>query len=258
MRRNLVAGNWKMNGTQATAASLCAQILGGLDGIDRGGGVEVVLCPPHVLIPAATDVLAGSVVGVGAQDLDAHDNGPFTGQISAGMLVDSGCRFCLIGHSERRAQYFESDELTAQKTRAAVAAGLTPILCLGETLAERESGVTEGVVGRQLDAVLDGVGSETFAAGVIAYEPVWAIGTGVTATPAEAQAVHRFIRARLAARDASVADGCRILYGGSMKPENAAELLAEADIDGGLIGGAALNAADFLAIIDAAGPAKAA
>lgn len=253
MQRNLVAGNWKMNGDQAMAASLCADILAG---IDRASGAEVVLCPPHILIPAAAGVLAGGAVGVGAQDLDANDNGPFTGQVSASMLVDGGCRYVIIGHSERRARYHESDALTAQKTQAALAAGLSPILCLGETLAERESGVTEEVVGRQLDAVLDGAGAEAFADAVIAYEPVWAIGTGVTATPAQAQAVHRFIRARLAARGAPVADGCRILYGGSMKPGNAAELMAQADIDGGLIGAAALNATDFLAICEAAGSAK--
>ena len=256
LRRNLVAGNWKMNGDRARAASLCAAILGG---IDRAGGAEVAVCPPHILIPAAREALAGGSVAIGAQDVDAGSDGPFTGQISAQMLVDGGCRYVIIGHSERRALYHESDALTAQKTRAALAAGLRPILCLGETLAERQAGVTEQVVGRQLDAVLGaldaaGADADAWSDAVIAYEPVWAIGTGVTATPAQAQAVHRFIRGRLAARGAP-ADRCRILYGGSMKPENAVELIAQADIDGGLIGGASLNAADFLAICKAAGTA---
>ncbi len=243
-----------MNGTQAMAASLCAEILAG---IDRVGAVEVVLCPPHLLIPAAVGALvdSGGSIGIGAQDLDANDNGAFTGQISAAMIVDSGCRYCLVGHSERRAGYFESDELVAQKTRAALSAGLHPIVCLGETLEQRQSGITEDVVGRQLDAVLEATGAEHFADAVIAYEPVWAIGTGVTATPAQAQQVHGFIRERLAERDARLADECRILYGGSMKPENAAELIAEGDIDGGLIGGASLNATDFLAICQTAGSA---
>ena len=243
-----------MNGTQAMAASLCAEILAG---IDRVGAVEVVLCPPHLLIPAAVGALvdSGGSIGIGAQDLDANDNGAFTGQISAAMIVDSGCRYCLVGHSERRAGYFESDELVAQKTRAALSAGLHPIVCLGETLEQRQSGITEDVVGRQLDAVLEATGAEHFADAVIAYEPVWAIGTGVTATPAQAQQVHGFIRERLAERDARLADECRILYGGSMKPENAAELIAEGDIDGGLIGGASLNATDFLAICHTAGSA---
>ena len=252
MRRNLVAGNWKMNGTQTIAASLCAEIVAG---IDRVGAVEVVLCPPHLLIPAAVGASAGGAIGIGAQDLDANHDGAFTGQISAAMIVDSGCRYCLVGHSERRAGYFESDELVAQKTRAALSAGLHPIVCLGETLEQRQSGATFDVVGRQLDAVLEVTGAEDFADAVIAYEPVWAIGTGVTATPAQAQQVHGFIRERLAKRATRLADECRLLYGGSMKPENAAELIAEDDIDGGLIGGASLNATDFLAICHAAGSA---
>ncbi len=255
-----------MNGTQAMAASLCADIRAGIEGMERGGGgggAEVVLCPPHILIPAAVAVLTGSPVGVGAQDLDANANGPFTGQVSAGMIVDGGCRYVIVGHSERRAGYHESDELAAQKTRAALAAGLNPIVCLGETMAQREAGATEEVVGRQLDAVLDGTldavldttGAGAFTNAVVGYEPVWAIGTGVTASPAQAQQVHRFIRERLAARDPRLADQCRIVYGGSMKPENAEELIAQEDIDGGLIGGASLNAVAFLAICEAAGSA---
>ncbi len=253
MRRNLVAGNWKMNGDRAMAAALCAGIL---DRLDRAGKVEVVVCPPHILIPAAVDALAGSRVSVGAQDLDANDNGAFTGQVSARMIADGGCGYVIVGHSERRLLYGETDPLAARKCKAALDAGLRVILCLGETRAQRESGVTEEVVGRQLDAVLDVVTADSGKAGlanlVIAYEPVWAIGSGLTATPAQAQQTHRFIRDRLAARDARAAAECRILYGGSMKPENAAELIAQPDIDGGLIGGAALNAADFVAICRAA------
>ena len=275
MRRNLVAGNWKMNGDRVMATALCADILAGLAGGERDGEAEVVLCPPHILIPPVVGALAGSRAGsrieVGAQDLDANDNGAFTGQVSAGMIVDSGCRYVIVGHSERRALYDETDEQVAHKTSAAMAAGLCAIVCLGETLAERESGVTEEVVARQLDAVLDAVpdavldtvsdaiggatSGATLAGAVIAYEPIWAIGTGRTATPDQAQQVHRFIRERLAARNEGAARACRILYGGSMKPENAAELIAQPDIDGGLIGGAALNATDFVAICTAAGSA---
>ncbi len=261
-----------MNGDQAMAAALCASIR---DGIDPAGATEVVLCPAHILIPTAVGALAGSPVSVGAQDLDANPSGAFTGQVSAGMIVDSGCRYVIVGHSERRARYHETDELVAQKTQAALAAGLNAIVCLGETEAQRHAGETEQVVARQLRAVLDLLGdgrdgqpgdspgddegdgsrATNLSGVVIAYEPVWAIGTGATATPAQAQQVHRFIRERLAAWDARVAAQCRILYGGSMKPQNAAELIAQADIDGGLIGGAALNAADFLAICTAAGSA---
>lgn len=275
MRRNLVAGNWKMNGDQAMAAALCADILRGLDrAFDTGraaaetaaaetaaagsghAATEIALCPPHILIPAAAGALAGSSISVGAQDLDANDNGPFTGQISARMLIDSGCRYVIVGHSERRTLYHETDELAAQKANAALAAGLSAIVCLGETRAQRQAGITEEVVGRQLDAVLDVIGVAGIRQSALAYEPVWAIGTGLSATPAEAQQVHRFIREQLAARDARAAATCRILYGGSMKPANAAQLIAQPDIDGGLIGGAALNAADFVAICKAAATSR--
>jgi len=215
---------------------------------------EIVICPPHVLIAGVVDALAGSAIRVGAQDVDAADDGAFTGQISARMLADAGCGYVIVGHSERRALYAESDELAARKAVAALAFGLRPLLCVGETRDQREAGDTEAVLGRQVDALLaalDGVDASARAEIVIAYEPVWAIGTGLTATPEQAQDAHHFIRARLAAFDARLAD-CRIVYGGSMKPGNAAGLLAQPDIDGGLIGGASLNAADFLAICKAA------
>ncbi len=245
-----------MNGDRASAATLCAQIMGGI-GIDQDGAnhAEIVLCPPHLLIPVVCATLGESAISVGAQDLDANDNGAFTGQISAHMIADSGCRYVIVGHSERRTLYHESDTLVAQKTHAALASGLTPIVCLGETLAQRESGNTEEVIGRQLDAVLDVTTADDFSTAVVAYEPVWAIGTGAAATPAQAQQVHHFIRTRIKAHGECLAAECRILYGGSMKPENTAELIAQRDIDGGLIGGASLNAADFLAICTAVGSA---
>lgn len=253
-----------MNGDRAMAAALCADIRRGIDRAGTGNS-EVALCPPHILIAAAVEALAGSRVAVGAQDLDANPDGAFTGQVSAHMIADSGCRYVIVGHSERRALHRESDQLAAQKAAAALAAGLSAIVCVGETRAQREAGAAEETVARQLDAVLDAVlnaVTETTARletrletrlenMVIAYEPVWAIGTGLSATPEQAQQMHGFIRARLAAREAGIADGYRILYGGSMKPQNAAALIAQPDIDGGLIGGASLNAADFLAICEA-------
>lgn len=269
MRRNLVAGNWKMNGDLAFAAALCADIAaaaGDGDGDDSAAQTasatqaEIAVCPPHVLIPAANAALAGSRVSVGAQDVDAGDNGAFTGQISARMLADAGCRYVIVGHSERRALYFDTDALAARKAGAALAHRLRPIVCVGETVDERNAGATEAVIGRQVDALLAALAEVAPAARadtVIAYEPVWAIGTGLTAAPGQAQQVHAFIRARIAAFDAALAN-CRILYGGSMQPGNAARLIAQPDIDGGLIGGASLNAADFLAICAAANSAGAA
>jgi triosephosphate isomerase len=196
--------------------------------------------------------LAGSAIGWGAQDVSAHAGGAYTGEISAAMLLDFGSKFTLVGHSERRSYHKESSALVAQKALAAVNAGLVPVVCVGETLEEREAGNTAAVVGEQLDAVLEVLSVAQLATLVLAYEPVWAIGTGKTATPAMAQEVHALLRARVAQKDAATAAGMRILYGGSMKPENAGELLVQQDIDGGLIGGAALKAADFLAIIAAA------
>ncbi|WP_424947754.1 triose-phosphate isomerase [Candidatus Spongiihabitans sp.] len=248
MRTPLIAGNWKMNGDQAMAQALCREITAGAQTLS---GVEVLLCPPFTLLPVVESAIAGSACQLGAQDMDINENGAFTGQISAAMLKDCGCQYVILGHSERRSIYGESDLLVAQKVAAAVAGGLTAILCVGESQAERASAITEQVIERQVQAVIDIVGISSFNHIVIAYEPVWAIGSGLTATPQQAQQVHDFIRRRLARDDAAVAAACRILYGGSMKPDNAGDLLAQADIDGGLIGGAALKAQDFLKICHA-------
>ncbi len=245
MRRALVAGNWKMNGTRAGIAAL-------LDGIKRGLSAdletEIAVCPPFVYLSDVLAALESSTVAVGAQNVSEHEGGAFTGEIAPAMLADLGCRFAIVGHSERRALFAEDDATVARKFVAAQAAGLVPILCVGELLEEREQGVTEAVVGRQLDAVLELAGPQALDSAVIAYEPVWAIGTGKTATPAQAQEVHAFIRGRIAAHDAKIADRLRILYGGSVKAANAGELFASADIDGGLIGGASLEAGEFLSI----------
>lgn len=246
-RRPLVAGNWKMNGTRADAAALVDGILRGMASVDQS---EVVLCPPFILIPAVAEQLksAGGRIGWGGQNLEVHANGAYTGEISGAMLRDFACTYVIVGHSERRALFGESDSVVAEKFVAAQSAGLIPILCVGETLAEREAGTTEAVVERQLNAVLERAGINALKNAVIAYEPVWAIGTGRTATPAQAQDVHRFIRAKLEARDAAIAGGLRILYGGSVKGANARELFSQPDIDGGLIGGASLQAEEFLTI----------
>lgn len=249
MRRPLVAGNWKMNGDKAGSAALLEGILAGMGEVKNA---EVAVCPPFVLLPLAVEKLSGSAVAVGGQNLSVHDSGAYTGEISGPMLHDAGCHYVIVGHSERRSYYGENDALVAEKFSAARRHGLVPILCVGETLEEREAGDTEEVVARQLDVVIGIDGIAAFSDAVIAYEPVWAIGTGKTATPEQAQDVHRFIRDRLASHDATVAEQCRILYGGSMKPDNAVELIAQPDIDGGLIGGASLKAADFLAICTAA------
>lgn len=250
-RRALVAGNWKMNGTRASAATLAEAVARAAPGL---AAVDIVLCPPFILIPLVAERLtqAGVAVAWGGQNLAVPASGAYTGEISATMLADWGCRYVIVGHSERRTLYGETDAVVADKFAAAQAAGLTPILCLGESLAEREAGRTEAVVARQLDAVLEVHGSASFERAVIAYEPVWAIGTGRTATPEQAQEVHRFLRSRLAARDAGIAGGVRILYGGSVKAANARELFVQPDIDGGLIGGASLQAEEFLAICAAA------
>ena len=238
-----------MNASSAASAELVAGII---DGIPAGEGFSVLVCPPFPYVAAVAEQARGSSVQVGAQNVSEHEKGAFTGEVAASMLKDVGCEFVIVGHSERRALYGETSAQVAAKFVAAQAAGLTPILCVGETLEEREAGTTEAVVDEQLDAVLDVAGIDALAAAVIAYEPVWAIGTGKTATPEQAQDVHRHIRSRLAAHSEAVAGGIRILYGGSMKGDNAAGLLAQPDIDGGLIGGASLKAADFLAIAAAA------
>jgi len=249
MRQPLVAGNWKLNGSLASTRELLEGIKAGLGEVTNA---EVAVCPPYILIPEAQTQLSGSPVVWGGQNLSAETGGAFTGEISAAMLLDFGCKYTLVGHSERRTLFGEDNAVVAKKFAVARAAGLVPILCVGETLEERQQGITEDVVSGQLAAVIDREGVAALGDAVVAYEPVWAIGTGMTASPEQAQAVHAFIRAQVAQHDAGVADGLRILYGGSMKPGNAVELMAQNDIDGGLIGGAALKADDFLAICKAA------
>jgi len=249
MRQPFVAGNWKLNGSKASCQSL---IQGILEGMSQVKNAEVAVCPPFLYLPQAAELLNGSSVALGAQNACDQEQGAFTGEVSSSMLKEFGCRYVILGHSERRSIYGESDALVASKTLAVVKQGLIPILCVGELLEEREAGKTESVVARQLDAVIEAGGVELLAATVIAYEPVWAIGTGKTASPEQAQAVHAFIRSKIAGLNAAVAEKIRILYGGSVKPDNAAELFSQADIDGGLIGGAALDAPGFIAICAAA------
>lgn len=248
MRRKLITGNWKMNGGLASNAALLSAVKSELG----QPSCRVAVCAPAPYLAQCQQLLSGTPVAWGAQDVSAHDVGAYTGEVSAAMLKDFDCDYVIVGHSERRAYHGESDEMVGRKAARAIAAGLIPIVCVGETLVEREAGQTEQVVQRQLDAVLAQIAGNDLAKLVVAYEPVWAIGTGKTATPQMAQDVHAFLRGRIAARDAQAASGIQILYGGSMKPDNAAELLAMADIDGGLIGGAALKATDFLAIVRAA------
>ena len=248
MRQRLVAGNWKLNGSRDLVRSLVGALVAGLeDGIKA----DVAVCPPFVYLDEAAAALQGSSIRLGAQDVCAEAEGAYTGEVSARMLLEMGCHYAIVGHSERRSLYGEDDALVARKFVATRAAGLVPILCVGETLEERESGVTEDVIARQLDAVVAAAGADAVARSVVAYEPVWAIGTGLTASPEQAQAVHAFMRARLGESTAA-ADDCCMLYGGSVKPDNAAELFAMPDIDGGLIGGASLDAEAFLAICRAA------
>ncbi len=249
MRRPFVAGNWKMHGSRAANETLLAELERRLK---PEWPVEMVVCPPFVYLADAARQLEGGRVGVGAQDVCAEPVGAFTGQVSAAMLVDVGCRYAIVGHSERRRLYHEDDALVARKFAAAQRAGLVPVLCLGETLEEREAGATEAVVARQLDAVLSIHGAESLSKAVLAYEPVWAIGTGRNASPQQAQDVHAFLRRRMAAQDATLAGQVRIVYGGSVKAGNAAELFAMPDVDGGLVGGASLSADEFQQICAAA------
>lgn len=248
MRRRLVAGNWKLHGSKAMVNSLVSDVINGLENESR---TEVAICPPFVYLQQADSLLAGSAVRLGAQNVSAEMEGAYTGEVSAAMLLDVGCTYVIVGHSERRTLYAEDDDMVGRKFHVAQQAGLIPILCVGETLEERNSGATEAVVARQLKAVIAAAGADGLAKGVIAYEPIWAIGTGKTATPQQAQEVHEFIR-ELIRQHSSLADQCRLLYGGSVKPDNAAELFSMPDIDGGLIGGASLKAGDFLAICTAA------
>jgi triosephosphate isomerase (TIM) len=249
MRRPIVAGNWKLHGSRTENSRLVEDIMAQLPAKPAG---QCLVCPPFVYLQEIARLLRGSSVELGAQDVCAEPQGAFTGEVSASMLKDVGCEYVIVGHSERRLIYRESDQLVARKFAAAQSKSLVPILCLGEQLAEREANRTNEVVSRQLDAVLELVGVDAFAHAVIAYEPVWAIGTGRNASPDQAQEVHAFIRARLTARNAKIAAETRILYGGSVKASNAAELFAMPDVDGGLIGGASLKADEFLAILAAA------
>ena len=246
MRRSLVAGNWKMNGSVVMTDDLLTGLKEGI--VQSLPDVDVVVCPPFLYIPLAVQMLAGSTIKVGAQNLDIHKPGAYTGEIAAEMLKEQRCGYVIVGHSERRALYGESSDLVAQKVKAAMAAELKPIVCVGETLEERERGDTGRVVREQLMSVLDINGVDIFPFAIVAYEPVWAIGTGRSASPDQAQEVHALIRESIAELNPGVADQTRLLYGGSVKPENAQGIFSSPDIDGGLIGGAALVASDFLAI----------
>lgn len=249
MRRKLVIGNWKMHGRLASNQTL---LQGVLVGVRELRNADYAVCVPYPYLAQAQSMLQGSNVAWGAQNLSAHEEGAFTGAVAPGMLVDFGCSYVIVGHSERRGLFHESNEIAAAKFEAARKAGMKPIFCVGETLTERESGITEQVVAAQLDAVLVHFGVKALENAVVAYEPVWAIGTGKTASPDQAQAVHAFIRQRVAQQDAQVAQKLCILYGGSVKAANAVELFGMPDIDGGLIGGASLAADDFVAICKAA------
>ena len=248
MRRKIVAGNWKLHGSRQFATELVGQVAAGLP-LD---GVELVILPPLPYLGDLVEDFEETALAFGAQDVSSNEKGAYTGEVSAAMLVDVGAAYGLVGHSERRQYHHESSGQVARKFVAAANAGLVPILCVGETLEQREAGQTEQVIAAQLAPVLDLAGVEGFAGAVVAYEPVWAIGTGHTASPEQAQAVHAFIRGEVGRRDARIADSLPILYGGSVKPDNAAELFAQRDVDGGLVGGASLVAADFLAIARAA------
>lgn len=250
MRIKLVAGNWKMHGSREETGTL---IRGLAEALGDGPSSEVAVCPPFVYLPDAASAVAGTRISLGAQNLSAEPAGAFTGEISGGMLRDLGCHYVIVGHSERRSLYGETDEIVAAKYLAAQREGLVPILCVGETLEEREAEVTDQVVERQLRAVLDAAGIASFADAVIAYEPVWAIGTGRTATPDQAQEVHALIRGILAGDDDTIAVSVRILYGGSVKPSNAEDLFSMPDVDGGLVGGASLDAGGFAEICRAGG-----
>jgi len=249
MRRKLVVGNWKMYGRLARNQVLLQAILAGVRNLDKA---DYAVCVPYPYLAQAQSLLQGGNVAWGAQNLSPQEEGAYTGEVAPGMLVDFACSYAIIGHSERRGLFHESNEIAAAKFDATIKAGIKPIFCVGETLAERESGITEEVVDAQLDAVLNLAGAQNLARAVFAYEPVWAIGTGKTASPQQAQAIHAFIRQRIAQHNSQVAQSLCILYGGSVKAANAAELFGMPDIDGGLIGGASLVAEEFVAICRAA------
>lgn len=249
MRRPFIAGNWKMNLNRAEGVALAAAVA---KGIGDGGAVDVAVCPPSVYLDAVAAAVRGSAVGVGAQNMYFESKGAFTGEVSAAMLLDVGCRYVILGHSERRHILGETDELVSKKTHAALAAGLTPIVCVGETLDQREAGRTADVIRTQVEGSLAAIPAEAMLKIVIAYEPVWAIGTGKTATPAQAEEVHVDLRKLLAARyNTEVAEAIVIQYGGSVNAKNAAELLSQPNVDGALVGGASLKPEEFLAIVEA-------
>lgn len=249
MRKVLIAGNWKMNGSRASIKELLDGLKAGAGGVDKA---NIAVCAPYIYLADVADQLKDSPIAWGAQNVSTEASGAFTGEIAASMIKDFDCTYIIVGHSERRTLYGDTDELVAKKLGVVIEAGMTPIFCIGEALEERENGVTEEVVARQIQAVIDMHGVEALASSVIAYEPIWAIGTGKTATPEQAQEVHAFIRSMIARNDAGIAENVIIQYGGSMNAGNARELLAQADIDGGLIGGASLKAADFLTICTSA------
>lgn len=248
-RTKLVAGNWKMNGSRASIKQLVDGIL------DQNGGstCEIALFPPFVFLPMVQEMLLSTSIGLGAQNVNGHAQGAYTGEVSASMLVEFGCTYVLLGHSERRAYYAETDDIVSEKFAASVAAGLRPVLCLGETLEQRQQRLTEEIVTHQLQAVLDRCGIAAFAEAIIAYEPVWAIGTGMSASPQQAEQVHAVIRGVLMQQDSGIGQEIRLLYGGSVTAESASSLFAEENIDGALVGGASLNAADFMKISQLAG-----
>jgi len=253
MRKPIVAGNWKCNKTTSEAAELAAALRASMTPAE----VEVVVCPPFTALSIVAESLRESAISWGAQDLFWEPSGAFTGEISTPMLIDLSCRYVIIGHSERRQHFGETDETVHRKLLAALSTSLTPIVCIGETLAQREAGQTFDVIARQLDGTLAGLSAQQVSRVVLAYEPVWAIGTGRTATPAQAQEVHAMIRQRLSEqRNASIADSVRIQYGGSVTPDNALELMQQPDVDGALVGGASLKAEAFMAIVNATDQAK--
>jgi triosephosphate isomerase len=249
MRRKLVAGNWKMHGSRSMVKELLEHLI---TGVGLGETADMAVFPPFPYLRKTQKMLKGSPIGWGGQTIHPAAKGAFTGEVSASMLLDFECRYVLVGHSERRTLFGESDADVAERFAAAIDAGLEPILCVGETLEERELGQTREVIARQIDIVMEKSGIDSFASATIAYEPVWAIGTGKTASPEQAQEIHAFIRDKLSGQDDIIGGQIRILYGGSVNPSNAADLFARKDIDGGLIGGASLKADDFLAIYSAA------
>ena len=249
MRRRLIMGNWKMNGSLIANETLLTDLAGQIAGLE---GVDVAVCPAYIHLAQAVELSAGSIIKVGAQNLSHHDKGAFTGEVSGEMIHNLGCTYVLTGHSERRALYGETNQLVAEKTLKALELGLIPVLCIGETLAERQSGQMNDVLADQMNAVVNLCGANSFSQIVVAYEPVWAIGTGETATPEQAQDAHAFVRGLISAHYPEIADRMTILYGGSMNDKNAAQLLGMPDVDGGLVGGASLNANSFSSIIHSA------